>query len=163
MHESSMNEMRNFVENTLKRDRSLRVLDVGSYDFNGTYRGFFVSDPCCDYVGLDIRPGPNVDIVVSPDGHWPLADDTFDVVISGQCLEHVSRPWLLVPEFYRVCKPGGWTFVTAPWSWVEHGPVDFWRILPNGMLTLMVDIAGFVKHQCYKNTTDTVFIGRKCS
>ena len=44
------------------------VLDVGSYDVNGTYRPLFPAG--WDYLGVDIEKGPNVDLVVA--GEHPL-------------------------------------------------------------------------------------------
>jgi 2-polyprenyl-3-methyl-5-hydroxy-6-metoxy-1,4-benzoquinol methylase len=56
------------------------------------------------------------------------------VVISGQCLEHVRNPFRLVAEMARMLKPAGWIFLTAPTSWELHRcPLDYWRILPDGM------------------------------
>jgi SAM-dependent methyltransferase len=82
-----------------------KVLDVGSYNVNGTYRPIFGSG--YSYQGLDISPGPNVDIVANNLYRWPVEDNFYDLVISGQCLEHVEAPWLWIDEVYRVCKPGG--------------------------------------------------------
>ena len=37
-----------------------RVLEVGSLDINGSVRGYFQD---CEYIGLDVGPGPGVDVV----------------------------------------------------------------------------------------------------
>lgn len=61
-----------------------RVLEVGSLNINGSIRQFF-SD--CDYIGVDIGPGPCVDVVCAgEDLSYP--DNSFDVVASCECFEH---------------------------------------------------------------------------
>jgi hypothetical protein len=60
-----------------------RVLDIGSLDINGNNRQFFTN---CDYTGIDIGAGKNVDVVAR--GHEYIADEPFDVVISTECFEH---------------------------------------------------------------------------
>jgi SAM-dependent methyltransferase len=110
------------------------VLDVGAYDVNGTYRPLIAQHPGWHYTGLDVCTGPNVDVVSADPYHWPFADATFDLVISGSTMEHVEAIWLWVPELVRVLKPGGMLAIVTHWSFKEHRyPVDCWRIMPDGM------------------------------
>ena len=46
--------------------------------------------------------------------NMPFDDNTFDIVISCETIEHVPEPRLAVREMYRVCKPGGTLFLTTP-------------------------------------------------
>ena len=62
MHASSLERMNWFRDTYIKEDVQTKVLDVGSYDVNGSYRQFF-KDSCIDYTGLDMSEGPNVDTV----------------------------------------------------------------------------------------------------
>lgn len=67
-------------------------------------------------------------------------DGTYDIVVSGQVIEHVRKPWLWVPELARVCKPGGVVLTVNPVSWPYHeAPIDCWRIYPEGMRSLCED------------------------
>ena len=68
--------------------RPLRVVEIGSYDVNGSIRGVVSSSvEISEYVGVDLIPGPGVDIVCS--GHeLDLPDASFDVTLSAECLEH---------------------------------------------------------------------------
>ncbi|MDD4478561.1 MAG: class I SAM-dependent methyltransferase [Mesotoga sp.] len=116
---------------------SQRVLDVGSMDVNGSYKPLFQDH---DYQGLDIAPGPNVDIVAPDPYDWPIEDNSFDVVISGQCLEHVEYPWRTVEEIARVLKPGGMCCIIAPSNGPEHRyPIDCYRYMPDGMKAMAKD------------------------
>lgn len=110
------------------------VLDVGSYDVNGTYRPMIELHEGWHYTGMDVCEGPNVD-VVSPDPyHFPFEEGAFDLVITGSTMEHVEAIWLWVPELVRVLKPGGMLSIVTHWSFPEHKyPIDCWRIMPDGM------------------------------
>lgn len=74
----------------------------------------------------------------------PADDDSYDVVVSGQVIEHVREPWRWMQELARVCRPGGRVVTVNPVSWPYHeAPVDCWRIYPEGMRALC-DAAGLV-------------------
>lgn len=70
------------------------------------------------HIGVDLSErGPKVakahgvDHTVRGDiNHIPLADGCADVVVAGQCLEHVTDPYAVAVECCRILKPGG-TFV----------------------------------------------------
>lgn len=115
----------------------LKVLDVGSYDVNGSYKCLF--DPLrFQYTGLDMAPGPNVDLVPKTPYRWrELNDNAFDVVISGQALEHVEFFWLVVAEMVRVTRQGGLICIVVPRGFDEHRyPVDCYRFLADGMVAI---------------------------
>ncbi len=42
------------------------------------------------------------------------ADNTFDLVVSCEVIEHVGKPDLMIREMYRVMKPGGIAIMTFP-------------------------------------------------
>jgi SAM-dependent methyltransferase len=117
----------------------LKVLDVGSFCVGKslTYRLFFNSN-MFEYVGLDMRSGPNVDIVVKVPYKWQEIPDNFcDVLISGQAFEHIEFPWLTISEIARVLKPNGLSCIIAPNSWYQHRyPVDCWRFFEDGFIAL---------------------------
>jgi SAM-dependent methyltransferase len=60
--------------------------------------------------------------------HWgklpriPLPDDSFDVVIASQVLEHIIRRRLFVKEIRRILKPGGLACIFVPDNCL--GPID---------------------------------------
>lgn len=167
MHKSSYEAMKKFRDDYLcliSDDylcliSGLSVLDVGSMDVNGSYRNLFKD--YFNYTGLDISPGPNVDVVGFP-GCWPIAKESYDVVVSGQCMEHVQNLHAWIKEVARVLKTGGLACLIAPWTFKQHRyPVDCWRILPDGMRYLMKEVAGLSVLECYVYDVNTVGIGRK--
>ena len=95
---------------------------------------------------------------------WPVDDESFDVVISGQCIEHVEDTHAWIKEVARVVKKGGIVCVIGPWSCPEHRyPLDCWRIFPDGMKFLFEKMAGLTVLESYHNSPDIdcVGIGRK--
>jgi SAM-dependent methyltransferase len=158
MHESSYNEMKNFIERYLDKSRELSILDIGSLDVFGTYKPLF-DNPKWKYTGLDLIAGKNVDIVSPEPYHYPLNDGAFDVVISGSCIEHVEDLHAFIKEAARVMKRNGIMCMIAPWIWEEHRyPQDCWRILPDGMRFLLEKIAGVKVLRIGKNKTDCIGI-----
>jgi SAM-dependent methyltransferase len=116
-----------------------RVLDVGSMlaePGQMTYKTI-ADELGWKYVGLDMAPGYNVDVVATDPYKFPIESDSFDVVISGQTFEHIEFPWLTIKEIARVMRPGGIAIITAPGSGPEHRyPKDCWRYYPDGMRAL---------------------------
>ena len=88
-----MNRMGWFVKNycqQLDPNTKKKVRDVGSYDVNGTYKMLFPDD-YFEYSGLDMVPGPNVDVCIENPYVWnDFANESFDIVISGQAFEHTE-------------------------------------------------------------------------
>lgn len=160
MHTTSLNDFARFVAKYLTPQTTLSICDVGSQDVNGSYRDLLTCDRW-SYLGIDITGGKNVDLVV-PEYEWSsIPPNTFDVVVSGQCLEHVPMPWRWIRSVSRIVKPGGLIYVTAPNTWAFHEyPVDCWRVWPDGLRALF-DEASIATLEAYFNGPDTTAIGRK--
>ena len=67
-------------------------------------------------VGLDMLALPGVDIVhdinVRP---WPIADNSFDLVLGNHVLEHVDDVLATLGELHRVTKSGGHVVIQVPY------------------------------------------------
>jgi len=137
MHLSSYARMAEFVARYLDPTQTLAILDVGSMNRNGSYRPLF-AHPGWTVTGMDIEPGPEVDVVVADPYHWAaFADGSFDVVISGSTLEHIEYPWLTMQEVARVLRPGGLTCHIAPSAGPEHRVLlDCYRYYSDGFAAL---------------------------
>ena len=141
MHDASLRNMqrvydRHVAPHLEAADSGILVVDVGSGDVNGSYRQIFES-PVFDYVGVDLAPGPGVDIVSGDPYAYPLPDDHADLVISGQMMEHSAFFWRAFDEMVRIAKPGGLIVVIVPSTGPIHRyPVDCYRFLPDAMPAL---------------------------
>ncbi|GHB92982.1 methyltransferase domain-containing protein [Cerasicoccus arenae] len=75
--------------------------------------------------------------VYSPIHEIPNPDGHYDCIICIAVLEHVENPEEVVPEFYRVLKPGGIAVVSVPFLQPEHKcPTDFQRYTKDGLKRL---------------------------
>ncbi|NMC99855.1 MAG: class I SAM-dependent methyltransferase [Bacteroidales bacterium] len=86
---------------------------------------------------LDIVNNKNLTYIATNGYTFPIKDEQFDIVLSGQVIEHVPEIWRWIKEVTRICRKGGWVITIAPVSWTFHeAPVDCWRIYPSGMKAL---------------------------
>lgn len=94
------------------------ILDVGSMDINGNNRQFF--DNIESYVGLDLGPGNNVDLVCPIHEFHP--GKMYDVVISTECFEHDVHWKASIRRMYDLLCDGGMMILTiAGKHRPEHG------------------------------------------
>jgi hypothetical protein len=129
-----------YVERLVKQHdlAGKRVLEIGSYNVNGSVRPLF-GNPVYDdsvnyrenrYVGIDIREGPGVDLVRPA----RKIDDDFpcgwaDVVVCCEMLEHDSSFWETLRNIAWVLARGGRAIITTRgigFPLHEH-PSDYWR------------------------------------
>jgi len=72
-------------------------------------------------VGIDILPGPAVDIVhdlnVFP---WPVPDSTYDHVLCLDVLEHLHNIVWVMEEIHRVSTPGAVVEISVPTGSSHH-------------------------------------------
>jgi hypothetical protein len=94
------------------------VLEIGSLDINGSVRRFFES---CEYTGIDIGPGPKVDIISNGED-FPERAGKYDVVISTEVFEHTENWDLIFLNMLRLMKRHGIViFSCASWGREQHG------------------------------------------
>lgn len=136
MHTSSLEHMQDLVSRYLDQSVPLRILDLGSYDVNGSYRHLF-ANPTWRYIGMDVAEGPNVDVTLRSPYDWPFPNAYADLIISGQALEHIEFFWMSWLEMVRVLRTKGLIFLITPSRGPEHlYPVDCWRFLPGSYRAL---------------------------
>jgi len=136
MHTSSLENMKRLVATHLSSTSSLDIIDIGSYDVNGSYKPIF-DRPNWRYRGFDMSAGPNVDVVMTNPYRIPMPARSVDLVVSGQAFEHVDYFWITFLEMVRVLRPNGMIFLIAPSRGPEHRyPVDCWRFYPDGYRAL---------------------------
>jgi SAM-dependent methyltransferase len=125
------------------------------------------------YVTVDINRNAQPSVVA--DAHeLPFRNDTFDIVIANNVIEHLRSPDIGVSEIRRVLKPGGLVLFTTPFLYPIHeAPHDFVRFTKFGLAHLFRDFAAVeilerggwfsaVSSLIFKLThaLDRVFVGR---
>lgn len=110
-----------------------KTLDVGAYNVNGCVRELFN-----DYIGFDMRPGPNVDDV-GVSWYMPYSNNVFDNVVCLEMLEHDAAFWKSIKEMSRVLVPGGKLVITVPGiGFPRHDyPSDYWRFTGDAIKLLL--------------------------
>lgn len=66
-------------------------------------------------IGLDRRPGNEVNIVCDLERLLPLRDEVAHEIHAHHILEHVRNLVQLMEEIYRVCRPGARVHVSGPY------------------------------------------------
>jgi len=73
----------------------------------------------------------------------PVADESFDVVLCTQVLEHIPDPARVLAEAHRILRGGGLAVVTVPFLAAEHEvPHDYLRFTSFG-ITALLERCGF--------------------
>lgn len=93
-------EAREFVAQAVAGHTFARVLEFGSRNINGGVRDLF---DCTEYVGLDIAPGPDVD-VVGDAADWERSG--FDAVVCCEVLEHTPDGKAIIAAARRALVDG---------------------------------------------------------
>jgi SAM-dependent methyltransferase len=110
----------------LGSDKSFRVLDAGAG--NAPYRKHFkhVTYETADFGEVD-KKYSDLNYVCRLE-ELPMADNTYDLVLCNQVLEHIPDPVVVLKEISRVMKSSGQAWVSAPLFYEEHEvPYDFYR------------------------------------
>lgn len=144
------------------------VLDCGSLDINGNNRYLFDD---CNYMGIDIVEGKNVDIVSRI--HDFKTDFQYDCVISTEMLEHDEYFTASLNTMFNCTKPGGLLMITAAGHGrEEHGTFemkpedspmtrDYYRNVNVSMLLQGLDLTKFNWYTISYFKTDIRFAGIK--
>lgn len=151
MHKNSYLLFEKYVEAYFKNVE--RVLEIGPAGFPSEYcRKVNRSDLQWDT--LDIAPNPKLTYSGVPEYSFPIADDTYEIVFSGQVFEHVRKIWRWMPELARITRPGGYVITISPVSYPYHpAPHDCWRAHPEGMRALCED-SGLVPELCISESIE---------
>jgi len=119
-----------------------RVIDVGSYNFNGSIRPYIESLEPNEYLGVDLLEGEYVDIVCNADDLVSnFGKESFDLVVCSEMLEHTKNWNATIHNIKNICKRGGTIFITTrSYGYPCHGfPNDYWRYEINDMKNIFND------------------------
>jgi SAM-dependent methyltransferase len=115
------------------------ILEVGSYQVEGQEELVDLRSLLAgrEYAGLDLRPGPGVDLVGDVE-RLDLPDGSVGTVLAFSAFEHVPRFWRGFDEVRRVLRPDGAFVVSMPFHFFLHGhPCDYWRFTPEALRLLL--------------------------
>lgn len=120
------------------------VLEIGSRARSGNIytEGF---GPHVRYRGLDIIPGPNVDLVGDIHKLSSVVEpDSLDAIFCISVFEHLAMPWKAAVEINRTLKTGGLFYVSTHPIWPLHDrPWDFFRFSSDAFHALFNPMTGF--------------------
>lgn len=118
------------------RPRPGRTLLVGSYVTDGKLDRRTLYQ---DVVGVDLRPGPGVDVVADMER---AEFGPFDHIECLSVLEHTLRPWKMAENLERSLRAGGTLYVLVPFVHRPHDyPHDFWRMTVDALPLLFPRIS----------------------
>ncbi len=105
-------------------------------------------------LGIDVETTPHMKQYIDKfyDGkNIPFDNETFDVVLCTEVLEHVEEPEKFLKEIHRVLKKNGKVIITVPFLQLLHEtPYDFYRYTPFALKAMtsrnqlkLISISGF--------------------
>lgn len=118
------------------------VLEIGSrqpinQDELANLRFLF---PESKYIGSDIQSGKGVDVITDA-SNLPFKNNSFDMVLCLETLEHSNKPWLIASEIERVVKNDGCVLISSQQNFPIHmHPSDYFRFTPMGLKSLFPKI-----------------------
>ena len=139
------------------------VLEVGSYNVNGSVRPAVVAHGPASYVGVDASPQPRfVDVVLPAEQlvrHF--GENAFDVLISTEMLEHAEDWRTVIDAMKSVLCPGGLLVLTCRGPGFERHefPGDFWRFTLEDFSRIFADFE--VETLMEDSTPGVLFAGRR--
>ena len=110
------------------------------------WRGNFSHLASPEFIGIDIFPGMNVDVVADLCSETFTTDSPeligkFGLVFCSALLEHVQNPFLASKNIESLLRPGGHLYFCGPWVWGYHPyPNDYWRISFEGLKILFPNL-----------------------
>ncbi len=123
------------IEKIPKQNKKFVILDYGCG--SKPYKYLF-ENHIEKYIGVDIGDNPHADFQILPGERLKFEDNTFDIVISSQVLEHVQEVDEYVNECYRVLKKDGCLLLSTHGTWQYHAaPYDFNRWTSIGLKILL--------------------------
>ncbi len=94
----------------------------------------FLKDKKVNYIKIDMEyySEEKNDIANAENLKGVVNDESQDIVMAVELLEHTQHPELVISEMNRICKAGGYIFISTPsFNFPKHEyPIDLWRFGP---------------------------------
>jgi SAM-dependent methyltransferase len=92
-----------------------------------------MKEKCRQVIGVDVDEAgsrnPTIDTFHFVKGVWPLKDDSIDLLLCDNVIEHIARPDEFFSEIRRVLKHGGYLCLRTPNAWNYVAIVS--RLIPD--------------------------------
>jgi SAM-dependent methyltransferase len=127
---------------TKKSNQTLLDFGCGSKPYKSLVEKYGVK-----YLGADLSIVSDIDIEIDIEGTLQLKDESVDILLSSQVLEHVYNTDKYLKECYRVLKPDGNLIITTHGHWVFHpDPNDYWRWTSQGLKEIIKKHSFEIEH-----------------
>jgi SAM-dependent methyltransferase len=120
------------------------LLDEGSFAGGA---GVDIASSAIDYAGTRV---PEADLHVAPLSQLPFPDESFDLVVTNDVLQHVDESELdrSLAELRRVLRPGGTLLVRTNGSGSLRRERSDWRAYDASTLRTQLETAGLAHANC---------------
>ncbi|MCX3263633.1 class I SAM-dependent methyltransferase [Pedobacter agri] len=133
---------------------NLKILEIGPAGFPSAYQKIVNNDNItwhtADFSNTSYieNAASHLTYQINSPYKFPINDESYDVIISGQVIEHVGQVWKWIDELVRITRPKGKIITINPVSWPYHeAPIDCWRIFPDG-ITALAEMKGLTVNKC---------------
>ena len=137
-------KIRNNVSRFLRQNAEIldssdiEILDIAPQDHKGAKESFLASRVLTADIDRDSGADYIIDICMNNENKIP--NETFDIVVCTEVLEHTLNPFAAVNEIHRILKNNGLLLMTTPFNFRIHGPLpDCWRFTEHGIKALLTD------------------------
>ncbi|MBL7196574.1 MAG: class I SAM-dependent methyltransferase [Candidatus Omnitrophica bacterium] len=123
LHSSQLKLLKNFINENLSNLKNITVLDLGCglKPYESLFKPYVST-----YIGTDSKKTKGVDIVCQAE-KINLADQSCNVILALQMLEHSDDPLKVLKEIYRLLTKDGSAFITIPACFCYHPGIRQYR------------------------------------
>lgn len=131
----------NFIFKNIKKEDKILDAGAGPLRYIKYFKGYNLET--CDFEDIFDKDSLNKHTFLCSLESIPKSENSYDVVINTQVLEHIEHPAKSINEFYRILKPGGKLFLTTNQMFpVHHAPYNFFFFTNFGLQSMFKE-AGF--------------------
>ncbi len=113
----------------------IKVLDIAPQDHEGA--GAYFKKSKVETLDIDSTSGATFIADLCENNSKIIKDNSFDIVVCTEVLEHTRQPFKAAEEIMRLLKPGGKALISTPFNFRIHGPLpDCWRFTEHGLREL---------------------------